>query len=163
MNLTEHAWTTRDMAPHVATLHRLARGSHNIIEFGVRTGVSTWALLDALSPDGRMHSYDIEARCFHDAPARVREDHRWTFHAGDSLDAERPPLPPDVVLIDSSHEYHQTLAELEMVASWDAPLVILHDAVLPDVADAMHGFISRSAYRLAGLEESQWGLAWLRK
>ena len=162
MNLTEHAWATRDMTPHIAALFRLARGADNIIEFGVRTGVSTWALLDALSPTGRLHSYDIEPRCFHDVPLRVSEDHRWVFHGCDSLEAERPPVSPDVVFIDTSHTYRQTSDELLLAADWGARLIVLHDWMVPDVQDAIVGFCSRTDHRIAGIEESQWGMAWLR-
>jgi len=163
VNLTTHAAATADMVPHIATLYRLAAGADNIIEFGVRSAVSTWALLDGLSPDGHLHSYDIDERTRENVPERVYLDPRWHLHLCDSLDAERPPVPPDLVFIDTSHEYHQTLAELQLAGSWGTPLIVLHDWALPDVQDAVRGFCDRSAYRIAGIEESQWGLAWLRK
>lgn len=162
--LTEHALATADMVPHIATLYRLAYRADNLVEFGVRTGVSTWVLLDALASDGVLHSHDIDAATFEQCPLRVRQDSRWRFHAGDSLDAERPPVPPDLVFIDTTHEYHQTIAELELVGSWETRCIVLHDWALPDVRDAAEGFLRRHrAYVLEGIEPSQWGLAWLRR
>lgn len=162
MTLHQHAATTVDMVPHVDTLVRLAYRADLAVEFGVRTGVSTWALLDALAPDGALHSWDIDAAVLERVPYRVRDDLRWSLHIEDSL-AAYPPGIPDLVFIDTSHEYHQTLAELQLAGSWGTPLIVLHDWALADVQDAVRGFCDRSAYRIAGIEESQWGLAWLRK
>lgn len=160
--LAEHAALTADMAPHAATLTRLASRALEAAELGVRTGVSTWALLDGLPADGRLVSVD-SGPC--SVPQRVEDDWRWVFVAGDSLTIE-PVLrsPVDLMLIDSSHEYHQTLAELEMADRVGTRTVLLHDWALPDVRDAARGFLERSGrYRLALLEPSQWGLAGLER
>ena len=34
---------------------------------------------------------------------------------------------------------------------------------LPDVQDAARGFCERTAFRIVGIEPSQWGLAWLSR
>ena len=164
MSLIEEAHNTLDMAPHIGTLQRLAQGCKQAAEFGVRTGVSTWALLDALAPDGALHSWDI-VNVWDMVDDRVRGDPRWTFHFGPSQDAlaECPELRPELEFIDSSHDYHQTITELNIAAAWDAPLIVCHDWNISDVRDAVRGFCERSRYRLVGIEESAWGMAWLRK
>lgn len=159
-SLQQHAAQTRDMVPHLDTLYRLAHtaGGH-IVEFGVRSGVSTWVLLDALHPDGVLHSWDI-VNTWDRLPQRVKADSRWRFHMEDSAKAEVKGTP-EMLFIDSSHEYHQTLRELRWADSYAVPLVVLHDWNLPDIRDAVHGFTHRFPYRIEGIEPSQWGLVWL--
>src|SRR6185369_3226816 len=72
-----------DMAPHIDTLMRYAREARIVVEWGVRGGVSTWAILDALPISGRLISVDI-VNC--DVPLRVSDDPRWHFIVGDDLD-----------------------------------------------------------------------------
>lgn len=159
MTLAEHAAKSVDMAPHVETLRALASECRTIVEFGVRTGVSTWALLDGLPENGRLVSVDIEDVT---PPERVTADPRWTLIVAD--DRTLTDLPQaDLVLIDTSHEYHHTLAELTLAASLRARLIVLHDWNLPDVQDAVRGFMLRSGYGLHLIEPSEWGLAVLAR
>lgn len=157
MTLAQHAATTRDMEPHIPTLQRLASGARLAVEFGVRTGVSTWALLDAIAEDGVLLSWDIAPLM---TPDRVRFDPRWTLHMGDSLRAEVPG-PPDLVFIDTSHRYAQTLGELRLAGSWGSRCIVLHDWLLPDVHRAGAEFCLETTYHLDGEEVSEWGMAWL--
>jgi hypothetical protein len=149
------------MEPHLATLDRLATRQRYIVEFGIRTAVSTWALLDAMLHDGTLWSWDI-ALDLTKVPDRVKRDPRWMPQEGDSATATLPPnIRPDLVLIDSSHEYHHTLRELAIADAWRTPTIALHDWNLPDVRDAVRGFVQRSVYRIEGIDPSEWGLVWL--
>lgn len=159
MTLEQHAATTRDMVPHIATLQRLAAGARHVVEFGVRTGVSTWALLDAIAEDGTLLSWDIAPMM---TPDRCRFDPRWTLTMGDSLRAE-VPWAPDLVFIDTSHRYAQTLGELQLAGSWGTETIVLHDWNLPEVRSASAEFCLRSSYHVVGEEPSEWGMAWLRR
>lgn len=161
MTLDEHARETVDMLPHLATLARLASLEQVVVELGVRSGVSSWAMLDGLPSDGSLVSADIERD--ERIPDRVSGDPRWTFILGDDRDpAVRKRLPhADLVLIDTSHEYHHTIAELEWARTMKVPRILLHDWTLPDVEDAVRGFVSRTSYRLWFLEPSAWGLVGL--
>lgn len=157
MNLQEHAARFRDMGPHVATLTRLASEATTIVELGVRTGVSTWALLDGLPEDGRLVSVDLMREGI---PRRVTEDPRWTLVTGDDRDATvQAQLPnAELVFIDTSHEYHHTLEELDLACRIGAKRIALHDWNLADVEDAVHGFIRRHwTWRLWLVEPSEWG------
>lgn len=160
MTLEALARETADMAPHLATLCRLARDANSIVEFGVRTGVSTWALLDGLPPDGRLTSVDIED-VRPDLPDRITNDERWAFIHGDDLVVTLPRA--DLVLIDTTHEYHHTLEELRLAADIGARRIVLHDWNLPDVQDATGRFMRDSGYWLQALEPSEWGLAVLAR
>jgi predicted O-methyltransferase YrrM len=159
--LLAHANLTVDMVPHLDTLSRMATGCWAIVEFGVRSGVSTWALLNGLDPDGRMVSVDIIRQ---DLPDRVTQDPRWTFVQGDDLHVGLPLGRADLVFIDTSHEYDHTLAELHIAAALEPKWILLHDYELTAVEDAIAGFLRRDrGYRLAMIEPSQWGLAGLRR
>jgi cephalosporin hydroxylase len=158
MTLAEHAARTVDMVPHLGTLARLARDARTVVEFGVRTGVSTWALLEGLPPDGRMVSVDIVEV---EVPPEVREDPRWSFVQGDDREASLPAA--QLVLIDTSHEYHHTLGELRIAQGLGAERIALHDWNLPDVEDAALRFMREAPYRLWLLEPSEWGLAVLAR
>lgn len=159
VTLEQHAAEMRDMVPHIDTLQRLASGARHVVEFGVRTGVSTWALLDAIAPDGALLSWDITPQM---TPDRCRFDPRWTLTMGDSLRAE-VPWTPDLVFIDTSHRYAQTLAELRWCAERDVPLIVLHDWNEDGVRDAVTDFCAETGHRIDGIEDSEWGMVWLRR
>ena len=95
VSLDAWAYEQVDMFPHYSTLTRYARECETIVEFGVRGGVSTWALLDGLPAGGYLYSVDI-ADCV--VPPRVTSDPRWTFVIGDDLDPQvQVQLPSRVV------------------------------------------------------------------
>jgi predicted O-methyltransferase YrrM len=173
MTLPEHAARTGDMVPHLATLTTVAARHHHVVEFGVRTGASTWALLDGLPADGTLISVEILpdgtgefGADFNElVPERVRDDPRWRFIAGDDMDpATQAQLgTATLVFIDTTHEYHHTLRELELAARIGAETILLHDFNLDDVADAVHGFCRRTEFSIALLEPSYWGLVGLER
>lgn len=164
MTLVDLATDWRDMAPHTATLTRLAGEAQSIIELGVRGGVSTWALLDGLPYEGRMTSVDI-VDVTPDLPERITSDARWTFVCGDDLDpAVQRRLPrADLVFIDTTHTYEQTKAELALAERLCASRIALHDWNLPDVERAVWRHIAGGPYRLWMLEPSPWALAVLAR
>jgi len=158
--LAEWAYRWVDMAPHVATLTRLATEARTIVELGVREGVSTWALLDGLPADGRLYSVDI-ARA--SQPPRVANDPRWTYIIGDDLSPEvhaRLPERADLVFIDTSHEYEQTVSELAYTLSLSPARIVMHDYVMEPVARAADEFCAREGWSVVALEP-EYGLATL--
>ena len=169
MTLEDEARHTADMVPHLATLQRLAAGKRRIVVFGVRTGVSTWAMLDVMATDGRLWSWDIRdvretpGHCPADRfPVRVSRDPRWTLVVGNSATAD-VPFRPDLLFIDSSHEHDHTLKELAVADRWKVPTIVLHDWSLPDVHDAVRAFCAAGRYHVADFEDSEWGLVWLSR
>jgi predicted O-methyltransferase YrrM len=155
-------WATEqvDMAPHIATLTFYARKCQVIVEFGVRGGVSTWALLDGLPETGRLYSVDI-LDCV--VPPRVSGDLRWTFIVGDDRDPKvqaRLPDHADLVFIDTSHEYEHTVAELALALTLSPKWIVLHDYVMEPVARAAVEFCAREGWWVA-TNELPFGLATL--
>jgi cephalosporin hydroxylase len=120
-----------DIHEHLPTLVDLVR-NHNaqhVIELGTRTGTSTVALLHALEDTGgRLTSIDIEP-----APDIGTFDH-WTFIQGDDLDpaVTAQLAPADIVFIDTSHHYDQTLKELNLYRWFTrrGGLMVCHDTEL---------------------------------
>ena len=155
-NLHQFATEWVDCVPHYPTLINLARGAKTVIEWGVRGGVSTWALLDGLPEDGHLWSVDI-IDCV--VPPRVSEDPRWTFLVGDDLNIaiqRQLPAEADLIFIDTSHTYEQTAAELALAAQMTRKIA-LHDYALDDVKRAVDEFCAREGWHVAFHERSQWG------
>lgn len=158
-NLVEHARHYADMVPHTGTLAYLARGSGSVLEFGVRGGVSTWALLDGLPANGRLVSVDTDESVRYLVPGRIADDPRWTLVVGDSATVGLDG-PFDLVFIDTTHTRAQTLAELRRADSLGALRIALHDVALDGVSAAIADFLSESSgsgwsYQV---EASEWGL-----
>lgn len=126
-----------DIYEHLPTFVRLVAetDAENVIELGTRTGVSTIAWLYGLAgTDGHLWSVDIDTR-----PDIGTYDH-WTFIQGDDLAAEtidQLPVQADIVFIDTSHAYDQTLRELNTYRWFVKPggKLVLHDTELPQPID----------------------------
>lgn len=135
MNLAvsyQHACTTpSDIFEHCPVFVDLVRQleAQTVIELGTRGGVSTIAWLYGLTEtDGHLWSVDID-------PAPEFEHDRWTFIQGDDLSRsvlDQLPDNADIVFIDTSHTYEDTLAELN-VYLWKVRAggkIVLHDTEL---------------------------------
>jgi predicted O-methyltransferase YrrM len=101
-----------DMKFHLNFIFNMSKG--NMLELGVRSGVSTSALLHAAEThNGHLWSIDKDGGCasiFKDCPY-------WTFIHGDSTDREKAvesglPGELDVIFIDTEHRYNQVIMEL---------------------------------------------------
>ena len=168
ITLEEYASAWIDMAPHIQTLSALAMKCQTIVEFGLRGAVSTWALLDGLPVDGRLVGVDINPDV--PLPDRVRQDGRFELVVGDSLVVDLPERA-DLVMIDSSHEFAQTVRELVRAAELEPAVIACHDYLYdqtPHVRMAvdgytMKGYLEDGPYRLAYVELSRWGLAVLER
>jgi predicted O-methyltransferase YrrM len=128
----EQCATPSDIYEHLPVFVDLVRtmDAKHVIELGTRTGVSTYAWLYALEQTGgRLTSVDIDAK-----PPIGDYDH-WTFIQGDDLDpAVYAQLEPaDIVFVDTSHLYDQTVHELNLYRWLVKPggVMVLHDTELP--------------------------------
>jgi hypothetical protein len=162
ITLTEYAAKWVDMAPHIDALTRYAAAEEtSIVEFGVRGGVSTWAMLKGLPKDGVIYAVDNDPDVYEMVPPWVRDDPRLSLVIDDDLRADLPEHA-DLVMIDSGHEYEQTLAELARAQALGPEVILLHDylyADTPGVRQAVDEFTGRRDWRLATVHPSQWGLA----
>jgi predicted O-methyltransferase YrrM len=124
-----------DLGQHMRGLHDLALDYEDptVVELGVREGASTIAFLDALtSVGGHLYSIDIDHP---KVPIWWADTGLWTFLIGDDVSpaviAEIPERI-DILFIDSSHYYQQTIDELDAYAYRVRPggLILLHDTEL---------------------------------
>ena len=145
----------------------IAMEAEHVIELGTRTGVSTIAWLYGLHlSGGRLTSVDIDPQ-----PSIGEFDH-WEFIQGDDLDPEVIGRldPADIVFIDTSHLYDQTVAELNTYQWLVKPggVMMLHDTELmhPEGAPLLPRFPVRTAIEEFVAEEGRewyelpgsWGL-----
>jgi len=162
--------TPSDIYEHLPTFVGLVRdrGVEHVIELGTRTGVSTIAWLYGLEGRGRLTSVDIDPK------PDIGDWAHWTFHQANDLD---PALlaqldPADIVFIDTSHHYRQTLAELNVYRHLVKPggLMLLHDTELPvpqgaprtdprfPVRRAVEEFCAAEEFKFS-IDPRCWGLA----
>jgi predicted O-methyltransferase YrrM len=121
-----------DIVDHLPRLHaEAAIGGCLVIELGVRSGNSTAAFLAAVAAwGGHVWSVDVNAP---QVPPEWFASDQWSVLVGDDL-ALAHLLPPvvDVLFIDTSHQYGQTVAELAAYVPKVKPggVVLLHDTEL---------------------------------
>lgn len=158
-------WT--DIQGHLQTLHDQVAGRDEpvVVEFGVRSGVSTSAFLAAAAKvGGHVWSVDMQRPR---VPAWWAETGLWTAMVGSDLDpaiGEQLPERVDVLFIDTSHAYEHTLAELRTYVPRVKPggVVLLHDTELEHPEDVP----ADPAYPVAkALDEfcAETGLEWVNR
>jgi len=165
ITLREYADAWLDMAPHIDLLAEYARDAKTIVEFGVRGAVSTWAMLSTMHPDGRYYGVDIDPDP--PLPPAVRDDPRFHLIVGEAATVKLPVKKADLVMIDASHEFVSTVAELARAASLSPGYILCHDYLYretPQVKMAVDGYdhagyLRDEPYRLFLVERSTWGLA----
>ena len=126
--------TPSDINEHLPTFVALCEqlDARKVVELGTRSGVSTIAWLYGLEARGHLWSVDLDP-----APPLFADDHPgWTFIRGDDLDPgvyTRLPGDVDIVFVDTSHAYDQTLRELNLYRWLVRPggRIVLHDTALP--------------------------------
>jgi len=160
ITLEEYASSWIDMDAHFRQLQELGSRVKTVVEFGLRGGVSTWALLDGLPEDGSLIGVDIDPDAL--VARRVKADPRFTFLVGDSIRV-RLPRRVDLVMIDSSHMYDQTVKELRVAAKMKPQYIVLHDYYYRAddcrVKEAVDEFVALGFYKIDVIHESHWGLA----
>ena len=153
--------TPSDIWLHLPTFVRLVEEHHaqHVIELGTRTGVSTIAWLYGLQKTGgRLTSIDLCERPL------IGDHPHWTFHQSDDLAPEllaRLELA-DIVFIDTSHHFGQTLAELNVYRHLVKPggLLVLHDTELARPEGAVKGDMRYPVKRAIEAFCAAEGLTW---
>lgn len=116
-----------DINEHLPTLKKYAEECNHITEMGVRSGLSTVALL--MGSPKKMISYDITDVAFKIKNDLIKECNNknidYIFEIGDTLkiDIEKT----DLLFIDTLHTYNQLLYELNKHSKNVNNYIILHD------------------------------------
>jgi predicted O-methyltransferase YrrM len=120
-----------DSDKHILTLFGIAIGSgaKNILELGVRSGVTTLPLLMAAQANGgKLTSVDINPTKF-ESPVDLAAN--WSFVQSDAIEFLQTTqnVPYDLVFIDDWHAYAHVKKELELLDSMVTPksIILLHD------------------------------------
>lgn len=131
--------------------------AQEIIELGVRQGVSTTAWLHGLDQtDGHLWSVDITGRPELHSP-------RWTFVQGPDTDPEtlaKLPEMVDVVFVDTSHAYQHTIEELALYFPRVRPggRIVLHDTEVerPDLTNEDNFPVKRAVEQFCDANDLHW-------
>ena len=132
-----------DIEQHLPFLRQVCFdiGAKLVLELGVRTGNSTRAFLSALeSLNGKLISIDV-LDC-----SDVSNSPNWEFHQIDDLNFETDD-EFDIIFIDTSHTYEQTLAELRKFAPKlkNGGVILLHDTItVPSVLQAIQMYLKEN-------------------
>ncbi len=113
----------RDEGRVLYALVRALKPQH-AVEIGVCEGVSSLHLLAALDANGKgiLDGYDLDASAGKHVPANAA---RWTFHAGDALDADYPPA--EFVFEDAAHTLDFSTAIYEHLKALAPRVLAVHD------------------------------------
>jgi len=119
-----------DIHEHLQFMHDVCIevDAQTVVELGVRSGVSTSAFLAAME-----HTGGVVWSCDINQPRVdpiIRDHPQWEFVWGDDLQLACDAPDADVVFIDTSHAYLQTLAELNAFSGKARSVILLHDTQL---------------------------------
>ena len=147
-----------DIQAHLPRLYAAAKG--NCLEIGVRTGVSTSALLAGIEDHGgHLTSLDIEAcHVFTGHPA-------WTFFQADTVKniaalKELTHKDWDILFVDGDHSFEGALSDLSHFGE-KAKRIFVHDTDAPDfpgVKQAVEEFV-KQAKRKVTYHSGSYGMA----
>lgn len=115
-----------DINEHIPVIKQYAEKCESIIEFGVRSGVSTRALLVT---DKKIRSYDIVedpgVRYLFNLAKYIGKDVEYII--ADTLKIEIEPV--DMIFIDTDHTYNQLSQELRLHGNKAKKYLMFHDTV----------------------------------
>lgn len=122
----EYCNTPSDINEHLPKLIELGSLVNHITEFGVRTGVSTVALL--ASQPKKLISYDINPFGDYYKLKELQGDTDFQFIQESSLEVEIEPT--EFLFIDTLHTYNQLIQELTLHHHKVSKYIGLHDTTL---------------------------------
>jgi DNA-binding Xre family transcriptional regulator len=130
-NFNFSKWHKSDINEHISVMHKYANECNHITEFGVRTGVSTWAWLASRAKVIRC--FDIEninkdLKAHYESAKDTRKD--FTFTCVNTIADKLEIEPTDLLFIDTEHTYEQCSKELKMHAHNVRKYLIFHDTTI---------------------------------
>ena len=124
----ELAHPERAITAHLPRLRALAEQCDDVVEFGVKRGASSAALI--LGAKGGVWSYDILRTPQADHLQTVAAP-KWAYTAGPTTGDSRcvAPRPCDLLFIDSLHTLAQLQVELDRHAGGVRRFLVFHDTI----------------------------------
>lgn len=145
-----------DINEHLPILKKYSEKSNSIVEMGVRTGISTSALLAGrpkimISYDlGKHKGFNLDG--YKNMSKEINVDYR--FIESNVLDIQIEPV--DLLFIDTYHTYEQLKQELKLHGNKAQKYIILHDTVTfgdkgedgnkPGLNQAVNEFIKQNTH-----------------
>jgi len=130
-NFNFFKWHKSDINEHIPVMHKYANECNHITEFGVRTGVSTWAWLASRAKVIRC--FDIENvinNLEHHIYSAKDTKKDFTFTCVNTIADKLEIEPTDLLFIDTEHTYEQCSKELKMHAHNVRKYLIFHDTTI---------------------------------
>lgn len=128
--------TPSDINEHLPTLYNYAKECESVIELGVRGVVSSWALINGLSENGKttkkillndIESCDIGTLLNESKDTGVDISHEWKNDL--ELDIKENV---DLTFIDTWHVYAQLKRELDKFSKVTNKYIIMHDTTVDE-------------------------------
>lgn len=126
-----------DINEHLPVLKKLSAECGSVIEIGVRSMVSTWALLKGLSESPYESSYYLGIDLLKppvltlEKAQELAEENGVYFQFWQANDMEIEIEEADLLFIDSLHTYCHLTFELEAFSSFIHKYIVLHDTSDP--------------------------------
>lgn len=124
-DLYKHKFTANSasVVPHMPTLMKLASNCEVCVEFGVRRGHTTVALL--CGTPGKLYSWEIEPLPQFHKPIQKAAGDKWVLTYGRSEEAQFETC--DLLFHDSFHNYGQVKRELDAHGHKARKFIAFHD------------------------------------
>lgn len=139
-------YTKSDINEHISIMHKYANECNHITEFGVRTGVSTWAWLASRAKIIRC--FDIEninqnLKLHYESASATQKD--FTFTCVSTIAEKLEIEQTDLLFIDTAHTYEQCSKELKMHSHKVNKYLMFHDTTLcPSLNQAIDEFLKEN-------------------
>ena len=124
-------WNQSDINEHIEVMHSYADQCEHITEFGVRTGVSTWAWLASKAKVIRCYDInDITNNLVNHFKSTEATRKDFKFFTQNTIQEGFIIEPTDLLFIDTEHTYQQVSKELSIHANKVKKYLIFHDTIL---------------------------------
>lgn len=126
-----------DINEHLPVLKNLAKECNSVTEIGVRSMVSTWAMLEGLSEgkskNRKYTAIDLQSPPLHNLllAQKLAKENQIAFSFLQKNDMHIDIEPVDLLFIDSLHTYAHLTYELEKFAPKANKYIALHDTSQP--------------------------------
>lgn len=155
--------TRSDINRHLPTIQKYVAKGDIVVELGVRSCVSTWALLK--NQPRSLYSVDInlppESNLEEVKKAASEAGTEFRFIQADSTFLDIAPI--DVLFVDTLHFYSQVVKELWRHAENTRKYIIFHDSMMPEVAAAIQDFLYNSHWTLQEINKEDTGLTVVKR
>lgn len=132
-----HCFNPSDINAHLPALRELTLECQSVVEIGVRSMVSTWAILQGLSESHPSPTFYLGIDLFYPPldsltkATKLAKSNGISFKFWKVNDLTIEMIPTDLLFIDSLHTYCHLTYELEKFSPQVQKYIVLHDTSEP--------------------------------